>query len=313
MKFLKKFQLFAVLALIFALLAGCGGNADNANENAANNDVEQTETNAENDATNEENNEAAENEATEIGGEMILATTTSTFDSGLLDDIVPIFEEQTGVKVDIIAVGTGAALAMGEKGEADALLTHAPEAEEEIEAAGYVINRHRVMHNDYVILGPVDDPAGIEGLPIAEAFAKIAESGESFFSRGDDSGTHKKELAVWEAAGVSTEFDGYEETGSGMGDTLRTAAELGGYLLTDRGTYLSLQEELDTLKILVEGDEELLNIYHVMQVNPEKFDHELNTEAAEAFVEFMLDPEIQERIGNFGVDQYGEPLFFPNQ
>src|SRR5690554_5036590 len=194
MKFLKKLQIFVVLAFVIAIIAGCGGNDNNdANNNAQdNNEVGQEENSNNTGANNDNATENNEEEATEIGGEMILATTTSTFDSGLLDDIVPIFEERHGLTVKIISVGTGAALAMGENGEADALLTHAPAAEEELENAGDVINRHRVMHNDFVVLGPVDDPAGAEGLAIADAFANIADGGHAFFSRGDDSGTHKK-------------------------------------------------------------------------------------------------------------------------
>lgn len=316
MKSLKKIQIFVVLAFVFALLVGCGDNANNeANNNAnANNDVEENLNNEveENNNENEANNN---DDAAELGGNMILATTTSTFDSGLLEgeegSIIPMFEEQTGVNVQIISVGTGAALEMGSKGEADVLLTHAPAAEQELEDAGEVINRHRVMHNDYVVLGPTDDPAGANGLSIEEAFTNIAESGSSFFSRGDDSGTHKKELQVWEAAGVSTDFAAYEETGDGMGATLRVAAEKGGYVLTDRGTYLSLADELDTLSIHVENHDELLNIYHVMQVNPEKHSHDINDTAAAAFVDFLLADETQEAIRVFGVDKFNQPLFFP--
>lgn len=258
---------------------------------------------------NEESDERSGDNEADIGGNMILATTTSTYDSGLLDELIPVFEDETDVNVQIISVGTGAALEMGERGEADALLTHAPDAEQELEDAGDVMNRHQVMHNDFVIVGPVDDPADTAGLAVDEAFVNIYEGEHLFYTRGDNSGTHMQELAIWKLADIEPDFDNYEETGQGMGDTLRISAERGGYALTDRGTYLSLQEELDTLEILVDGDDILLNIYHVMQVNPDKSD-QINQEAAEAFVTFFMDEDVQEMIADFGIDQYGQPLFF---
>ncbi|GGK32767.1 tungsten ABC transporter substrate-binding protein [Caldalkalibacillus thermarum] len=243
--------------------------------------------------------------------EMILATTTSTQDSGLLDELLPLFEEKTGYIVKTIAVGTGQALAMGEKGEADALLTHAPDAEQELERSGDVINRKRVMYNDFIIIGPVSDPAGIKGQPVDTAFKQIADANALFVSRGDDSGTHKKELSIWESTGIDPQGqEWYVETGQGMGDTLNVAAEREGYTLTDRGTYLAFKHLLDNMEVMVEGDESLLNIYHVMQVNPEKSEM-INSEAAEAFVSFMVSEEVQHIIASFGVDTYGEPLFFP--
>lgn len=280
------------------LMAACGN--EEASEVAENGDVK--------DAENQ--NEAAWH--VDIGGNMILATTTSTYDSGLLDELIPVFEDKTGVNVQIISVGTGAALEMGERGEADALLTHAPDAEQKLEDTGHVINRHQVMHNDFVIVGPVDDPAETAGLPADEAFARIFEGGHLFYTRGDHSGTHMQEVAIWETAGIEPDYEHYEETGQGMGDTLRIGAERGGYALADRGTFLSLQEELDTLDVLVEGDGMLLNIYHVMQVDPDHSD-QINADAAEAFVTFFMDEEIQEMIAEFGVDQYGQPLFFRSE
>jgi len=247
--------------------------------------------------------------------DVILATTTSTADTGLLDVLIPIFEEDTGYKVKPIAVGTGQALAMGKQGEADVLLVHAPESEIEVVESGAAINRQLVMHNDFVIVGPASDPAKIRGLTSTEAFKAIAESKSLFVSRGDDSGTHKKELAIWKAAGVTLPGPGdgatwYQETGSGMGATLTQASEKQAYLLTDRGTYLSLKQSLD-LEILSEGDKDLLNIYHVMQVNPEMFDR-VNAEGGKAFVEFMVSKKAQDIIAEFGVDKYGSPLFFPD-
>lgn len=243
--------------------------------------------------------------------DFVLATTTSTQDSGLLDVLVPTFEEQSGFMVKTIAVGTGKALEMGENGEADALLVHAPESEQPLVDSGVATNYQLVMHNDFIVVGPKEDPAGIKGLATSvEAFKKMAEINALFVSRGDDSGTHKKELGLWKNAGVEPNGKWYQETGQGMGATLKVASEKGGYSLTDRATYLALKDELN-LEIVLQGEESLLNIYHVMQVNPEKFEN-INGEAGKAFVDFMVAPETQKVIGEFGVDEYGEPLFFPD-
>nr|WP_243138127.1 substrate-binding domain-containing protein [Heliorestis acidaminivorans] len=243
--------------------------------------------------------------------DVILATTTSTQDSGLLDTLLPVFEEEYGYFVKTIAVGTGQALAMGEKGDADVLLTHAPDAELKLYENGDIQNYRLVMHNDFVIVGPANDPAGIKGLASSsEAFQKVAEAGELFVSRADDSGTHKKELSIWKKAGLDTNGSWYIETGSGMGQTLNIASEKSGYTLTDRGTYLALQKSLD-LEILVEGETDLLNIYHVAQVNPEK-SNLINAEGAKAFVEFMVSEKAQSIIKDFGIAEYGSPLFFPD-
>jgi len=242
--------------------------------------------------------------------EVILATTTSTFDSGLLDVLQPEFEKQTGYKLTIVSVGSGAAIAMAERGEADVLLVHSPADEIRIADAGAAINRQLVMHNDFIVIGPADDPAGIKGKPTGEAFKAIAGSKSLFISRGDESGTHKKELGIWKKAGIEPSGDWYRQTGTGMGGTINVAAEKGGYTLTDRATYLSLKKNMD-LVILIEGDKDLLNIYHVMQVNPEKFE-KVNAEGGKAFEDFMLSQETQEIIGTFGVDKFGSPLFFPD-
>ncbi len=242
--------------------------------------------------------------------DVILATTTSTQDSGLLDVLVPKFEEKTGYKVKTIAVGTGAALAMGEKGEADVLLCHAYQDEVKLIESGAGINHQLVMHNDFMLVGPPEDPAGIKGSSVKDAFKKIAEKQEVFVSRGDNSGTHKMELKLWEEAGVTPEGQWYQQSGTGMGATLNIANDKRGYTLTDRATYLAQKKNLK-LDILVEGEASLLNIYHVMQVNPEKFD-KVNAEGGKAFVEFMVSPEAQKIIEDFGKDKYGEPLFFPD-
>ncbi|AZU63861.1 substrate-binding domain-containing protein [Neobacillus mesonae] len=240
--------------------------------------------------------------------EMILATTTSTQDSGLLDVLIPMFEKENNVKVKTIAVGTGQALEMGKKGEADVLLVHAPKAEEEVVASGDAINRKRVMYNDFVLVGPSENPAGVSGKDIKDALKKIADSKSIFVSRGDDSGTHKKELSIWEAAGVKPAGDWYVSTGQGMGQTLQVAAEKKGYVLTDRATWLAQEKNLDTLKIVVEGADDLMNIYHVMQVNPEKHD-KVNNKDAEKFANFMVDKKTQEVIEDFGKKEYGQSLF----
>jgi tungstate transport system substrate-binding protein len=243
--------------------------------------------------------------------DVILSTTTSTVDSGLLDDLIPRFEKKTGFRVKTIAVGTGQALAMGEKGEADVLLVHAPASEKKLVDAGVVINYQLVMHNDFIIVGPVADPAKIKGKTAADAFKAIDAGGAVFVSRGDDSGTHKKELSLWKDANVvPTGKPWYQESGQGMGATVLMASEKAGYTLTDRATYLAQKGNV-RLEILSEGDKPLLNIYHVMQVNPEKFS-KVNAAGAKAFVEFMIAPETQKVIGDFGKDKYGAPLFFPD-
>ncbi len=243
---------------------------------------------------------------------IILATTTSTQDSGLLDILLPIFEKKTGYFVKTIAVGSGQAMAMGQKGEADVLLVHSPEAEKKFMAEGNGINRQLVMHNDYIIVGPADDPATIKmSKSSVGSFKKIALSKAVFMSRGDNSGTHSKEKAIWKAAGINPEDQKwYQQTGLGMGQTLSVAAEKRAYTLADRGTYLALKRNLG-LDILNEGDALLLNIYSVIQVHPAKFTR-INAEGAKAFADFILAPDTQKLIGKFGVDKYGSPLFFPD-
>ena len=243
---------------------------------------------------------------------VILATTTSTQDTGLLDELIPIFEKRTGYFVKTIAVGSGQAMAMGKKGEADVMLVHSQDAEKKLVAEGYGINRRLVMHNDYIIVGPPGDPAGIKGIKsAAEAFKKIASAQSIFMSRGDNSGTHAKEKAIWKAAGIAQEGQKwYQQTGLGMGQTLSVAAEKKAYTLADRGTYLALKKNLG-MDILVEGDAILLNIYHVMEVNPAKWP-KVNAAGAKAFADFMVSRQVQKIIKTFGVDKYGSPLFFPD-
>ncbi|MBP2667195.1 MAG: domain containing protein [Firmicutes bacterium] len=239
---------------------------------------------------------------------IILATTTSTQDSGLLDVLLPAFEKKTGYKVKTIAVGTGQALAMGEKGEADVLLVHAPAAEKKVVEKGAAINRRLVMHNDFVFVGPLADAAKIKGKSTLDALKAIAAKPTAFISRGDDSGTHKMEINLWKAANIKPVTPWYQEAGAGMGQTLKIADEKDGYTLTDRATYLAQKKNIK-LEILLEGDAKLLNIYHVMEVNPEKF-AKTNNQGAKAFSEFLLSTEGQTLIAAFGKDKYGQPLFF---
>jgi len=243
--------------------------------------------------------------------ELILATTTSTRDTGLLDVLLPLFETKSGYKVKTVAVGTGQALKMGEEGNADVLLVHSPKSELDLLDKGFGKDRLLVMHNDYVIVGPKDDPAGIKDINDAvDAFKKIAEAKSTFVSRGDDSGTNKMELSLWKSDSITPEGDWYLQSGQAMGETLRIASEKVGYTLTDRGTYLVLRDTLQ-LDVLVEGDPVLLNIYHVITVNPDKWP-KVNYIGAKAFADFLVSPDTQKLISEFGVDKFGQPLFIPD-
>ncbi|HPH97014.1 MAG TPA: substrate-binding domain-containing protein [Anaerolineaceae bacterium] len=243
--------------------------------------------------------------------ELILATTTSTRDSGLLDVLLPLFQEKTGYNVKMVAVGSGQALKMGEEGNADVLLVHSPAAEKTLMDNGFGKERLLVMHNDFIIVGPKDDPAKIKGSATAvEAFKKIADAKATFVSRADDSGTHKMELSLWKSAGIEPAGDWYLQSGQGMGETLRITTEKAGYTLSDRATYLAQSSTLQ-LEVLVEGDKALLNIYHVITVNPDKWP-KVNDAGAKAFADFLVSPEIQKVIEAFGKDKYGQSLFFPD-
>jgi len=243
---------------------------------------------------------------------VIMATTTSTQDSGLLDVLLPLFEKKTGYFVKTISVGSGQAMTMGQRGEADVLLVHSPAAEKKFITDGFGINRKLVMHNDYIIVGPAEDSAKIKGIKSAlEGFKKIASATALFLSRGDNSGTNSKEKEVWRAAGINPEGQKwYQQTGLGMGQTLSVAAEKKGYTLADRGTYLALKKNLG-LDILVEGDAILLNIYHAIEVSPTKWP-KVNAAGAKAFSDFMVAKETQAIIKTFGVEKFGSPLFFPD-
>jgi tungstate transport system substrate-binding protein len=266
------------LLVAFAVVGGCGGDDDSGQSGSGNDE-----------------------------GQMILATTTSTQDSGLLDDLVPRFEKESGCSVKTVAVGSGEALELGEKGNADVLLVHSPEAEREFMDAGHGVSREPVMHNDFVVVGPADDPAKIKGAAsVPDAFAGIAKAKAPFASRADESGTNTKELAIWDAAGIEPKGSWYIETGQGMGETLTIASQKQAYTLSDRGTWLATGN-LD-LELLVEGGKDLLNPYHVIVVKGEN----VNQQCAQWFSDWITSPQTQKEIGQFGVAKYGERLFVPD-
>lgn len=237
-----------------------------------------------------------------------LATTTSTDNSGLLDVLLPVFKQETGITVRVIAVGTGRALRHGEEGDVDIVLVHAPAAEKAFVEAGYGVERIPVMHNDFVILGPVDAPLFSSSATAADALKAIAEAENTFVSRGDDSGTHKKEKALWDQAGIIPAGEWYREAGQGMGAVLTMTSELQGYTLADRGTWLAMQDKLD-LQLSFGGDPALFNPYAVIMVNPERHPH-VQTEPAQAFIDFLISEKGQKLIDDFTVN--GKQLFVPD-
>jgi tungstate transport system substrate-binding protein len=245
---------------------------------------------------------------------VILATTTSTQDSGLLDVLVPLFEKQSGYTVKTISVGSGQAIALGRRGEADVLLVHSPDDEVKLVADGFGVNRRIVMHNDFVVLGPPADPARIKGSPsTAKAFEKVAAAGALFVSRGDSSGTHAREKGLWKGAAITPEgTPWYQQTGLGMGETLNVAAEKAGYTLSDRGTWLARRKARAlALEILVEGEPQLLNVYHVIEVSPARWP-KVNAAGGKAFADFMVGAGAQGVVRTFGTEKLGAPLFFPD-
>lgn len=261
----------------------------------------------------EETQDETSQEQVEAKGSIILSTTTSTQDSRLLDFLLPIFTEETGIEVKTIAVGTGKALQMGRDGEADVLLVHSKADEIKFVEEGYGTERRDVMYNDYILVGPKDDPLNLKtDYPnnILEGLKRIAEKEAVFVSRGDDSGTHKKELSIWKTANIEPSGAWYLEAGAGMGDVLKITSEKQGYTISDRGTYLSMRDVLD-LEIIIEGDENLFNQYGVIPVNPEKNPH-VNIDAAIEFMNWITSDRVQDLIKEFGVEEYGQPLFIPN-
>lgn len=298
----KIFVAIFCLVLSFALLVGCN--------NETNNSKNDNDTNIE---ENVDDTKDEKKDETKEEGSIILSTTTSTQDSGLLDFLLPKFEEETGIKVKVVAVGTGKALEMGKNGEADILLVHAKSSEEEFVSEGHGTERKDVMYNDFVLVGPKNDPLKLKensSKDIAASLKTISDTKTPFVSRGDDSGTHKKELGIWEEAGITPDPEWYIESGSGMSDTLKIASEKGAYTLSDRATFLSLKDTLDS-DILVEGDDKLFNQYGIIPVDPEK-NEQINEAGAKTFMDWLLSDETQELISEFGKEEYGQSLFIPN-
>ena len=247
------------------------------------------------------------------GEQILLTTTTSVRDSGLLDTLLPVFLERTGIHVRTIVVGSGAALRMGADGNADVLLTHAPEGEEALVASGAALARRPFMENHFVIAGPSEDPADVRGAAsAADAYRRIAASGAAYVSRGDDSGTHRREQALLREAGLGTEggWPGFASSGSGMGGTLQVAGERRAYVLSDLGTFLAFAQRID-LEALSEPTPDLRNVYSMLRMDPERFAGRINAEGAQRFEAFLLDPDTQRRIGAFGRERHGRSLFRP--
>jgi len=304
----KALALLSVLVVLGGVLAGCGGTppVTQAPPEPAAVPVEPTQAPQPTAVPAEPTAVPAE------PGTLILATTTSTQDSGLLDVILPDFQQQYNVQVDVVAVGTGQAIKLGEDGNADVLLVHARAQEDAFMEAGHGVRREDVMYNDFIIVGPASDPAGIKGGTSAvEAFQKIAQTQSPFISRGDDSGTHSKEKSIWKAAEIEPAGDWYISAGQGMGAVLTMADEQQAYTLSDRATYLARTLEGLQLEILVEGDALLFNPYGVLAVNPDKGPH-IKADLANAFIDWIISVPTQEKIGQFGVDKFGQSLFVPN-
>jgi tungstate transport system substrate-binding protein len=293
----KTFTLLCLLILLASLLVGCSGkDKPTPTAKPAAEDIEP----------------AAASSMPSESQTLILATTTSTENSGLLGFILPDFEQEYNVQVDVIAVGTGQALKLGEDGNADVLMVHARAKEDAFMEAGHGVRREDVMYNDFVIVGPPDDPAGIRGMnKVAKAFQKLAEAQAPFVSRGDDSGTHTKEKAIWEAAGIEPAGDWYISAGQGMGAVLTMADEQQAYTLSDRATYLARTLEGTELEIVVEGDSMLFNPYGVIAVNPDKGTH-IKADLSNTFIDWLISLPTQEKIGQFGVTEFGSPLFTPD-
>lgn len=310
----KQRQLLATLlagAMLAAVVTGCGGKEEPAPEQTPAETPEETVGEESEEAPEEAPDEAAA--PVEKKGVLMMATTTSTADTGLLDYLAPIFLEETGWELQWSAVGTGEALKMGENGDVDIVLVHAKASEEEFVANGFGVERFQVMYNDFVVIGPTEPVAPTED--IESLFKTIQEDQLTFVSRGDDSGTDKKEKGIWKKLELDPSANpNYLESGQGMGATITMADEKGAYCLTDRGTWLKMKNDADVeiqLDIICEGASDLLNQYGIIAVSPEKY-LDINNEAANAMIEWICSEKVQELIGNYGVDQYGEALFTPN-
>lgn len=310
----NKLLAFAMAAVMALSLTACSGSGSETTTAAPQTEAATTTAETTVEATTTESSAETTTEAAKEAGDQVLlmATTTSTDNTGLLDYLQPLFLEETGIDLQWTAVGTGDAIQKGMDGEVDVVLVHSKAKEEEFVASGYGVERFQVMYNDFIIVGPTEGP--IEKTEdIESVFKKIKEDNLVFVSRGDNSGTHNKETGIWDKLGISDyeSNPNYISAGAGMGDTINMTDEKEGYCLTDRGTWLAKKENYPNLTIVCEGDKNLLNQYGVIAVNPEKYP-DLNNEAANTFIEWICSPDVQKLIGEFGVEEYGEPLFFPN-
>ena len=295
-------------------MAACSGSADKPVETEAAETAAEVEAAAptEEETAAETGEAESEEQEKSAQGVLMMATTTSTDNTGLLDYLQPLFLEETGIDLQWTAVGTGDAIQKGMDGEVDIVLVHSKAKEEEFVASGFGVERFQVMYNDFIIIGPKDGPVAVTD-DIESVFKQIKDEELTFVSRGDNSGTHNKETGIWDKLGIADyeSNPNYVSAGAGMGDTINMTDEKGGYCLTDRGTWLAKKADYPDMDIICEGDANLLNQYGVIAVNPEKYP-DLNNEAANTFIEWICSPEVQELIGKFGVEEYGEPLFFPN-
>jgi tungstate transport system substrate-binding protein len=308
-----RWKVLAAAAAAALSMTACAGSADKPAETEAATEASEAVTEAEPSAPAEEETAGAEESGeTAAAGVLMMATTTSTDNTGLLDYLQPLFLEETGIDLQWTAVGTGDAIQKGMDGEVDIVLVHSKAKEEEFVESGFGVERFQVMYNDFIIIGPKDGPVAATD-DIESVFKQVKDEELTFVSRGDNSGTHNKETGIWDKLGIADyeSNPNYVSAGAGMGDTINMTDEKGGYCLTDRGTWLAKKADYPDMVIICEGDANLLNQYGVIAVNPEKYP-DLNNEAANTFIEWICSPEVQELIGAFGVEEYGEPLFFPN-
>ncbi len=308
-----RWKVLAAAAAAALSMTACAGSADKPAETEAATEASEAVTEAEPSAPAEEETAGAEESGeTAAAGVLMMATTTSTDNTGLLDYLQPLFLEETGIDLQWTAVGTGDAIQKGMDGEVDIVLVHSKAKEEEFVESGFGVERFQVMYNDFIIIGPKDGPVAATD-DIESVFKQVKDEELTFVSRGDNSGTHNKETGIWDKLGIADyeSNPNYVSAGAGMGDTINMTDEKGGYCLTDRGTWLAKKADYPDMVIICEGDANLLNQYGVIAVNPEKYP-DLNNEAANTFIEWICSPVVQELIGAFGVAEYGEPLFFPN-
>lgn len=309
-----RWKVFAAAAAAAVSMAACSGSADKPAETEAAETAAEVEAVAptEEETAAETGEAESEEQEKSAQGVLMMATTTSTDNTGLLDYLQPLFLEETGIDLQWTAVGTGDAIQKGMDGEVDIVLVHSKAKEEEFVASGFGVERFQVMYNDFIIIGPKDGPVAVTD-DIESVFKQIKDEELTFVSRGDNSGTHNKETGIWDKLGIADyeSNPNYVSAGAGMGDTINMTDEKGGYCLTDRGTWLAKKADYPDMDIICEGDANLLNQYGVIAVNPEKYP-DLNNKAANTFIEWICSPEVQELIGKFGVEEYGEPLFFPN-